>query len=518
MGELPMTETPKARRSRWIAASLVILMALGIGVGWFAGPAVSTKETLRSWSDRALSTHDAAPSVGFQDLVERVKPAVFGVRVKVAAEDQEQAPQEESPQGQVPGDQEPGSALEEWLRRFGKSPDQRQQKPNPPGLGISQGSGFFISSDGYAVTTNHVIENGKSIEITADSGKTYPAKLAASDPETDIALLKVEGGNDFPFVEMAEKAPRIGEWVIVVGNPFGLGGSVTAGILSARARNIQLGSYNDFIQIDAPVNQGNSGGPTFDIAGKVIGVNSAILSPTGGSVGIGFAIPAETVNKVVTELREKGAVTRGWVGLEIQPMTPEIADSLNLKQANGALVAKPEPESPAAKAGLLSGDVVTSVNGESLKDDRDLAMRIGNLAPGTEVQLGIIRQGQEKTLKMTLGQLPQPRNEAAADEKHGDQTKDGGTDTSGLGLALAPAQSLAPGGSGVVVTEVDPNGVAAEQGLQAGDIILEMGGNSVNSPSQVAQALRDARSQNQHHVLARVQSEDETRFVAIPVS
>src|SRR5262249_31360883 len=217
-----------------------------------------------------------------------------------------------------------------------------------------QGSGFFISADGYAVTNNHVVDKAETVEVATDDGHTYSAKVIGADPRTDIALIKVDGRSDFPHVRFAEHAPRIGDWVLGVGNPFGLGGTVPAGIVSARGRDIGAGPYDDFIQIDAPVNRGNSGGPTFDVDGSVIGVNTAIFSPSGGSVGIAFAIPAETVKAVVTQLKEHGSVTRGWIGVQIQPVTAEIAETLNLKAAQGALVAEPQADGPAAKAGILA--------------------------------------------------------------------------------------------------------------------------------------------------------------------
>ena len=231
--------------------------------------------------------------------------------------------------------------------------------------------GFFISRDGYAVTNNHVVQNAENVQVTTDDGKTYSAKVIGTDPRTDLALIKIDG-NDFPFVKLADTSPRVGDWVLAVGNPFGLGGTVTAGIVSARGRDIGAGPYDDFIQIDAPVNKGNSGGPTFDVDGNVIGVNTAIFSPSGGSVGIAFAIPADTVKSVVAQLRDKGSVTRGWIGVQIQSVTPDIADSMGLKQATGALVSEPQKDSPAAKAGIQSGDVITSVNDEPINDAREL--------------------------------------------------------------------------------------------------------------------------------------------------
>ncbi len=246
------------------------------------------------------------------------------------------------------------------------------------------------------MTNHHVVDKAASVEVTTDDGKTYTAKVIGTDPKTDLALIKVDGRGDFPFVKLAEKTSRIGDWVVAVGNPFGLGGTVTAGIVSARGRDIGAGPYDDFIQIDAPINKGNSGGPTFDIDGNVIGVNTAIFSPSGGSVGIGFAVPADTVKSVVAQLKDKGVVTRGWIGVQIQPVTADIADSLGLKKAEGALVVEPQSDSPAAKAGILAGDVVTALDGEAIKNARDFARKIGAMDPGSIVEARRVAQGRDE--------------------------------------------------------------------------------------------------------------------------
>jgi serine protease Do len=485
------TKTPPTQQgtSRRVATAVVVVSALALLGAWLAAPGISTRggaDVLIPVSVPGANTHLSAPE-GFEAVVDRVKPAVFGIRAKIVENDQG------------------------FLPRLGEQPGEQA----PPGPITSQGSGFFISPDGYAVTANHVIANGTSIEIETDDGKNYPAKLVGSDPQTDIALLKVDGGKGFGFVEIADQAPRIGEWVIAVGNPFGLGGTVTAGIVSARARDIDPSGYNDYLQIDAPVNQGNSGGPTFDVSGKVIGVNSAIVSPSGGSVGIGFAIPAETVKEVATELKDKGMVVRAWLGVRLQSITPEIAEGLALKETQGALVTEPMPSTPAAKVGIRSGDVITVLNGEPLKDDRDLVKKIGKMAPGTRVEIGIVRQGKTETLELTLAQLPAPRSEVLASDEKAKTPQ--GTDPSRLGVTLAPGKSLAPDAGGVVVTKVDPDGVAAERGLQPGDVILEVGGDSVSQPAEVNKALSDARGKSKRNVIARVRSGDATRFVAIPV-
>ena len=274
---------------------------------------------------------------------------------------------------------------------------------------MGQGSGFFISADGYAVTNNHVVDHAETLDVTTSDGTIYHAKVIGTDQKTDLALIKVGGSSNFPFVQFARKAPRVGDWALAVGNPFGLGGTVTAGIVSARGRDIGEGPYDDFIQLDAPINKGNSGGPTFDVDGNVMGVNTAIYSPSGGSVGIGFAIPADTAKAVIAQLKDKGAVTRGWIGVQAQTVDSDIAVGLGLPKAEGALVGASQQDSPAAKAGVAAGDVITALDGAPLKDSRELARKIGSMAPGTSVKLSIIRNGEAKTLALTLGEAPHER-------------------------------------------------------------------------------------------------------------
>ncbi|HEY6621984.1 MAG TPA: Do family serine endopeptidase [Steroidobacteraceae bacterium] len=439
--------------------------------------------------------------VGFADIVEKVKPAVISVRVKI-----------DQPANSSDGDSgvpfPPGSPFEKFFKQFGMP-----SMPNGHEIITGQGSGFFISADGYAVTNNHVVQNAENVQVTTDDGKTYKAKVIGTDPRTDLALIKIDG-NNFPYVKLSDGTPRVGDWVIAVGNPFGLGGTVTAGIVSARGRDIGAGPYDDFIQIDAPVNKGNSGGPTFDVDGNVIGVNTAIFSPSGGSVGIAFAIPADTVKSVIAQLRDKGTVTRGWIGVQIQSVTPDIADSMGLKQTSGALVSEPQKDSPAAKAGIASGDIITSVNDQPVKDARDLARKIGTMPPGASVKLAVIHDGSAKTLTLTLGTLP-AQQEAANTSDHEDNS---GSEVPKLGLTLAPSNKVSgAGGNGVVVTAVEQGGVAADHGFQVGDVILEVGGKPVTTPADVRKGLSDAKSSGKHSVLFRVKSTDGTKFVALPI-
>ena len=501
---------PLGRSPRALSTRRLILLATVANLGVAAlviGQTGLSQSVVPSFSTAAAET--AQRQAGFGDLVEKVKPAVISVRVKM------DAAKTMSFDG---GDQfPPNSRMEEFFRQFGmpdmdRAPNEQRRPQARPMTG--QGSGFFITADGFAVTNHHVVDKAKTVEITTDDGKTYEAKVIGTDPRTDVALLKVDGRSDFPYVKLSEKAPRVGDWVLAVGNPFGLGGTVTAGIVSARGRDIGAGPYDDFIQIDAPVNKGNSGGPSFDVEGNVIGVNTAIFSPSGGSVGIAFDIPADTVKNVVAQLRDKGSVTRGWIGVQIQPVTSEIAEGMGLKNASGALVSEPQPNSPAAKAGIESGDVITSVDGTSVNDARDLARRISTMTPGTSVKLGMLHQGQEKTVTVTLGTLPNQK--AAANQEKSGATPD--SDMPKLGLTLAPSNKMSGAeGNGVVVTAVDPNGVAADHGFQVGDVILDVGGKSVANPSDVRKQLTDARKEGKRALMFRVKSGEGTRFVALPL-
>ena len=371
---------------------------------------------------------------------------------------------------------------------------------------LGQGSGFFISADGYVVTNNHVVENAKTVTVTTDDGKTMDAKVIGTDPKTDLALLKVSEKGDYPFVSFAKNAPRVGDWVVAIGNPFGLGGTVTAGIVSADGRDIGAGPYDSYLQIDAPINKGNSGGPTFNLKGEVIGVNTAIFSPSGGSVGLGFAIPASTVDTVVNSLEHGGVVTRGYLGVQIQPVSQEIADSLGLKAANGALVDKAEPGTPAAEAGLKSGDVITKLNGQAIKDAADLTRHVGALKPGEKVEVSFLRDGAEKTASVTLAL--QKDEQAKADNAQNDGA-------AVLGVQLAPAKQVSGAGDqGVVIVNVDPNGAAASKGLSDGDVILEVAGKTVSQPDEVKAGIAAAKQDGKKAVLLRVKTADGARFVA----
>jgi serine protease Do len=494
---------------RVLSARRIGLMATTIaGLGaaaLFLAPHANPSAALFASSAHAQNLSEQAQQlpqhpVGFADIVAKVKPAVISVRVRV----ERTMPGSEEQELPMP----PGSPFDRFFRRFG-TPENGEGHHQ---LVTGQGSGFFITADGYAVTNNHVVQNVDKVQVTSDDGKTYTAKVIGTDSRTDLALIKIDG-NDFPYVKLAEHTPRVGDWVLAVGNPFGLGGTVTAGIVSARGRDIGAGPYDDFIQIDAPVNKGNSGGPAFDVDGDVIGVNTAIFSPSGGSVGIAFAIPADTVKSIVAQLRDKGNVTRGWIGVQIQPVTPELAESLGLKKASGALVSEPQPNSPAAKAGITSGDVITSVDGNPVADARELARRIGTMVPGVTVKLTLVHQGEDKTVSLTLGTLPAEHQ--AANQQNERSTAD--SEIPKLGLTLTAAKQSGDQGNGVLVTGVDPNGVAADHGFQVGDIILDVGGKAVSKPADVTKQVSDARKEGKHALLFRLKSGEGTRFVALPL-
>ncbi|MBA5776384.1 Do family serine endopeptidase [Stappia sp. F7233] len=459
--------------------------------------------------------HVEAPApANFSAVVSAVQPAVVSVRVKTEAQ-----PEAMSFNGfdGLPGfeDLPKDHPLYRFFRRFGEDGNQGQQqnKRAPKRYGQSQGSGFFISDDGYLVTNEHVVSHGEEFTVVMDDGTEYDAKLIGSDERSDLALLKVDAERTFTYVEFADDAPAVGEWVVAIGNPFGLGGSVTAGIVSARGRDIGAGPYDDFIQIDAPVNRGNSGGPAFNVNGQVIGVNAAIFSPSGGNVGIAFAIPASTARTIVADLRDDGTVVRGWLGVQIQPVSQDIADSIGLKAAKGAIVAEPQADSPAIAAGIRSGDTILKVDGKEVEGPRELAKMIAGYAPDTKVDVTIWRDGEEKDVEVTLGKLPETRKAAAEVSPTGKDT----AVVESLGVELASAKSAGAGDEGVVVTEVDPDGPAAEKGLKAGDVILEVAGEAVETPGDVAEAVVAASEKGRKAVLLRVKSDQTVRFVALPV-
>ncbi|HWM30736.1 MAG TPA: Do family serine endopeptidase [Methyloceanibacter sp.] len=498
------------------AAALIATGALGLVLGNsmpFAiaqtTPAVGTSQTIETPFGRA--------PLSFADLVEKVSPAVVSINVKGDVKmadggDMPQIPGMPPGMPNIPED----NPLYEFFKQFRKGmPQQGPSKPNPS---LAQGSGFFISPDGFLVTNNHVVEDADDITVTLGDNEKFSATMVGSDPRTDVALLKVTpNGKQFPYVEFSSKTPRVGDWVLAVGNPFGLGGTVTAGIISAHNRDIGSGPY-DYLQIDAAVNRGNSGGPSFDLEGKVIGMNTAIFSPSGGNVGIAFAVPAGLVQDVVEQLKTHGSVDRGWLGVVIQNVSDDIADSIGLPEAKGAMVTKVTEDGPAAKEDIKAGDVIVEVNGDKIDDSRDLARKIAELQPNTDVKLSIMRYGDTREVGMKLGAFPTAKKLAALEE---DKPADTGEQMKDLGLSLAPAAKFPGAGEeGVVITEVDPESDAAEKGLKPGDVILQVAGVTVSAPGDVAEGVKQAMNsaktdKDTVKVLMQVKSGDQTRFVAL---
>jgi serine protease Do len=452
----------------------------------------------------------------FADIVDKVKGSVVSIYITGKGDGAETAGDKPNNFPDLPDD----NPLNQFFKKFKKN-DKGGDGPSQDLK--AQGSGFVISEDGYVVTNNHVIEGANKIEVSFDENERIEATLIGADPRTDLALIKLSGDKKLTALKFATKPVRVGDWVIAIGNPFGLGGTVTAGIVSARSRDINSGPY-DFIQIDASVNKGNSGGPSFNLDGDVIGVNSAIYSPSGGSVGIAFDIPAELVQRVVADLKTSGSVSRGWLGVHIQNVSADIASSIGLKDAHGALITKITEKGPADGSELKVGDAVLSVNGKRVDDSRGLARMIADLAPKAVTALSVFRDGKERDVSITLGQFPDEKKLAsletqtppkAESSKMIPETKDLGE----LGLSLAPASVLGKDDvSGVLVTKVAKGSEAEDKGLKEGDIILEVGGNKVASPSDVLQGVDEAKKQGRKAVLMHLKQGDQDQFVPLKLA
>lgn len=508
MSTAPNSLSRSRKRLLAAAASLALVGAIGFGA--------VTSGTLPVYADAVNVNAPQVPS--FADVVEHVSPAVVSVQVKARIDPA--ADTGSSPFSNQQGfdnlpDNHPlkrffrgldGNGQNQNRQKFGQR--DGSQKPRP----VAQGSGFFISDDGYLVTNNHVVADGTAYSVVASDGKEYDAKLIGTDPRTDLAVLKVDASTKFTYVSFADDAKiRVGDWVVAVGNPFGLGGTVTAGIVSARGRDIGAGPYDDFLQIDAAVNRGNSGGPAFNLNGEVVGINTAIFSPSGGSVGIAFAIPASTAKQVVQDLMKNGSVQRGWLGVEIQPVTSDIAESLGLKGEKGALVSSAQDTGPAKKAGIVAGDVITQVNGQEVASPRELARLIGAVTPGKAVAVTVWRNGKMENVNVDLGTLPGSDKQASADQPSAPGEPSSLAD---LGLTVTRSED----GKGLVVTDVDPSSDAADRGIQAGDIITAVNSAEVTSPADVTQALSQAEKAGRKAVLFQISRENSNRFVALPVN
>ncbi|NLR95450.1 Do family serine endopeptidase [Rhizobium sp. P38BS-XIX] len=483
-------------------------------------------EVSRSYADAVNVQAPQVPS--FANVVDAVSPAVVSVRVESRVNT---AAEEDDSFGLGRGfdDLPDDHPLKKFFRQFeqqqgrGQQKGQNQQKNSEDNKGrlrpVAQGSGFFVSEDGYIVTNNHVVSDGAAFVVVLNDGTELDAKLVGKDSRTDLAVLKVDGkGKKFTYVGWADDSKvRVGDWVVAVGNPFGLGGTVTAGIVSARGRDIHSGPYDDYIQIDAPVNKGNSGGPTFNLNGQVVGINTAIFSQSGGSVGIAFAIPATTAKDVVTDLIKSGSVSRGALGIQIQPVSKDIAESLGLSEASGALVVAPQEGSAGQKAGIKNGDVITAVNGEPVKDPRDLARRIGAMQPGTKVDVSLWRNGKSQSLSVELGSLPADQSQASNDDdQQPAQPPQPSSEKALADLGLTVGKS--DDGKGVAITAVDPDSDAADKGVKEGEKITSVNNQQVSSAADIAKVIEQAKKDGRTRALFQIESGDGSRFVALPIN
>ncbi len=497
---------PRSARSGWLA-------------GVVAGAALVATVAFVNFTPAA---HSAPPPAAvanpgsFADVVESVSPAVVNIMVTQVSEAQPTLGLQRfgAPQGRGRSDQQ--EQLEEFFGRFFDAPQQQQQMPQHKVEG--QGSGFIIDAGGYIVTNNHVVDHATKIIVTTHDGRKLDATLVGHDPKTDLALIKVNA-TGLPHVAFGNSdASRVGDWVLAIGNPFGLGGTATAGIISARGRDIQSGPYDDYLQIDAPINFGNSGGPVFNVGGEVVGVNTAIFSPNGGNIGIGFAIPANQAKSVLAQLRENGSVERGWLGVQIQDLDEELAASLGLDHQKGALVADVVADGPAHHGGVLAGDVITKFNGHEIDAARTLSRVVADSNPSQSASVTVWRDGKNRELKVKLGEAAKGEQVAAA---AGPQDGDG---TDALGLTLRgltdedKAQLGVPSAvTGALVVAVEPDSAAADKGLQPGDVITKVNQKNVGTVAAAVAALNEAKA-DKSRALLLVRRGDAQRFIALSFS
>ena len=520
-----MTETKdRSNFKKILKNSTVAGLAVAMMVG--AVPLV----VLNAYAEPVTVTAPQVPS--FSDVVAAVQPAVVSVRVQSNIQNTSNDESNFSFNfgGRDFNDLPDDHPLKRFFKEFGGpggpgGPNEEARPPRgPKGHGrhegrlrpTSQGSGFFISEDGYIVTNNHVVDEGAAFTIVMNDGKELDAKLVGKDSRTDLALLKIENPKQkFTYVKFADdEKSRVGDWVVAVGNPFGLGGTVTAGIISARGRDIGSGPYDDYLQIDAAVNRGNSGGPDFNLSGEVVGINTAIFSPSGGNVGIAFAIPASVAKDVIEKLKDGGTVERGWLGVQIQPVTDDIADSLGLSEASGALVVSPQAGSPGEKAGIKQGDVVTAVNGEPVKDPRDLARRIAAFAPDTTVDVALWREGKATEVKVKLGELPTEQASATeGTEEDAAPAPAVEQELANLGLSVRPSED----GKGLAIVDVDPDSDAADKGMKAGETITSVNNQEIKTAADIQKVIADAKKDGRKKALFQIEDKNGNRFVALPL-
>ena len=511
-----MRSTFLHRTRKWIGASaLAILVGIGGGTAFLATSSPNAFAQIQPAAQITLPA-EATPN-SFADLVEAVKPAVVSIVVEAeeAGRDFQRGGREfnfqfpDLPEGDL------RDFLEQFGQQFGQPGDRgpgNGQRRGPARKFMAAGSGFAISADGYFVTNNHVVENATKVTVIFDNGDEKTATVVGTDKRTDLAVVKVDDVTDLPFVNFATDDVRVGDWVVAVGNPFGLGGTVTAGIISARGRDIAGSAQGDFLQIDAAVNTGNSGGPAFNLKGEVVGVNTAIFSPNGGNVGIAFAIPSDIVKQVATQLIENGTVTRGYLGVGIQDVSRDIADSVGLKTPHGALVTEPAEGGPGAAAGIKSGDIITKVDGREISNALALSRTIAGKDPGTEVDLTLWRDGKEQSLTVKLGKL----DEAAADPQEEQQApaeEPAAPAESSIGVTLVPNAE----GEGLLIQAINPDSVAAEKGFAVGDAILEVDNKPVTSVAEFETAIKGVKDSGRNTALIKAERNDQVRYLGLPL-
>jgi len=524
-----MTDLPAGPRGEpWFKKTRAAALGFGLGATLALSPLV--------WAQNPPAPGEAAPppppvagllpQQSFAPLVKRVLPAVVNISVT------------EKSGANMASDQLPeafrGTPFDDMLRRFfdehggGQSgPHRFSEGPSEEGgvQRIALGSGFIVDPSGLIVTNNHVVGEAAKVEIILQDNTKYPAKIVGRDPHTDLAVLKIAADKPLPYVAFGDSgAAQVGDWVVAVGNPFGLGGSVTTGIISARGRDIHAGQFDDFLQIDASINRGNSGGPTFNLNGDVIGINTAIYSPNGGSVGIGFAVPSNVAKTVVAQLESAGKVSRGWLGVQIQEVTPAIAASLGLHGDNGALVAVVTPGSPGARAGLKQGDVIMSFNGTEVKQLRDLPRLVAATAPGSSASLTVWRNGQSTELHTALGEAPEnPQVASDNGEQSGQQSAEDQGDALGMHFAaltndLRRELHLGRDTQGVAVTAIDRGSIAATLGLSRGDVVVSINQQPISNPAEAVQRLKEIASSPKKSALLLLNRHGVTQYVGVKLS
>jgi serine protease Do len=481
---------------------------------WQMGPApaVSASPSV----DQKIQKVQVAPGApaSFADVIEAVEPAVVNISVSGTL-----AP-EQAPYG---GEMPPGvpfQDFQDFLRRFF---ERQSNVPGMPGPSGQQGrtfqgmaSGFIVAPEGYVVTNQHVVDHATEVTVTLHDGKRLPAKIVGIDAKTDLALLKVDADEELPYARFGDSdKTRVGDWIVAIGNPFGLGGSATAGIVSARGRDIQSGPYDDFFQIDAPINRGNSGGPLFDLSGHVIGINTAIFSPNGGNVGIGFAIPSNLASKVIDDLRTDGRVDRGWLGVTIQPVDADIAKSLGLDSEKGALVASVVPDGPADHAGIRAGDVITKVDGKEIDQVKELSLKVAEIAPEHEVGIEVLRNGKTETLEVKLGRTP--ADSAAPRTDSHESAKGLGLTLGDLSPEMRQRFRIPDDVSGALIVNVAPQSGSAEKGLRPGDVIVGVGQASVANVDECIREVQRLEADGHESILLRVLRGGNATFVAVPL-